>query len=185
MARFVSDAAKTHNFIYNYAYNKGMEIIFMLTVMVIIGLLCAGMFAYGVPPTPTLPHVKRAALSLMPANPTHIAELGSGWGGVTRAIARKYPTAQITAYELSYLPYLFSKLTAPKGVSVLRADFMKADLSKYDMLYAYLTPTHMQALKPHVKSGSVIVSAAFAIDGWTPDAQVKTGITPIYRYTAP
>lgn len=157
----------------------------MLTVMAIIAALCAGMFAYGVPPVPTLPHVKKSALSLMPNDPQKIAELGAGWGGMTRALHRKFPNAQITAYELSFLPYLFCKLTTPKGVTVLRANFMQADLTQFDTLYAYLTPTHMTALKPHLKSGSTLISAAFAVDGWTPDKTVKTGLTPIYRYTVP
>ncbi len=45
-----------------------------------------------------------------PRPPRRIYELGSGWGGLSRHIAREHPDISVTGIERSLIPYLFSRL---------------------------------------------------------------------------
>jgi hypothetical protein len=132
-------------------------------------------------PTPTLPAVSRAALKLValythPAKIGHVAELGCGWGGMLLALARAFPHSILTGYELAFWPRLTSRLrtyTRRRRIRVTRRNFFTDDLARFDLVYCYLSPWHMAELKPKLEAtrpGTVIVSNAFAIPGWTPAA---------------
>ena len=62
---------------------------------------------------------------------------------------------------------------------MIRADFWRHDLSRYDAVYAFLSPGPMTALWRQSKSrdapGSLFISNSFAFQGVEPDAVVPLG----------
>jgi len=123
----------------------------------------------------------------------HIIELGSGWGTLLFALARKYPNRQIIAYELSWLPWLFTVLYTTvmrlKNIVILRQNFLTAELPEASLLICYLHPKAMSALayKLDIQSQQHynLISSTFAL----PNVKALQTIrlddlhqTPIYIY---
>ncbi len=147
-------------------------------------------------PAPTLPAVRKAMMlalkKYLKKTDGNIAEIGSGWGGLLFAIAQKFPEAQVFGYELSLLPYWVTKLRLcchRKNITVERKDFFKEDFRGFDAVICYLSPHHMQELKPkfeaELKTGALVISNAFAIPGWTPIETLQGGSLlkiPVYVY---
>jgi len=162
-------------------------------------LICFGMvfsivlwsLRMGIAPMPTTQKAKRALLSLLPPECEGVVyELGSGWGNLAWALAKRYPKAQIRAYEMSPIPYFFAKLcfSAP-NLHYFRRDFRDISLKNADLIVCYLYPGAMQQLKvkfeQELKPGTFIASNTFAIPGWKPEKAVKLDDlyrTPIYLY---
>lgn len=152
----------------------------LLLLFILIVLVC--FFYEGkarISPTPVLPWVRRRALGMVPDRFScdgvyRIADLGCGWGAFISALARRFRVADITGYEISPFPYAVSfvkSLFLGRRVRVVRRSFFDDDLSGYDLVMCYLSPYHMEALKPQLlglKPGSAVVSCSFAIPGWEP-----------------
>ncbi|MDD4973142.1 MAG: hypothetical protein PHY93_02270 [Bacteriovorax sp.] len=100
-------------------------------------------------------------------------DLGSGLGGVVRAIAEKKVTSVgvETAPLLWVLSSLASILTF-KG-NILRQNIWNTKLHEYDVVYAFLSPAIMSKLfykvKTEMKAGSLFVSNSFEVVGTEPD----------------
>lgn len=158
-----------------------MSSLIILGGITVIFALYVSMERLHVAPTPTLPAVRKAALELMNGlNPKHIAELGSGWGGMMTRLSKTFPNAKVTGYERSFIPYIVSKLM---GHDVRRTDLFAADLGNVDLVFCYLSPWHMERLQ--FKPGTTIVSASFPIPNKTPsDTRIVKGIVdiPVYLY---
>ena len=101
-----------------------------------------------------------------------VLDLGSGLGGVVRALAR----AGIDAKGVEYSPMLALLSNAWcrwLGLGqVSRGDMWQAELSQVDMVYVFLSPVPMtrlwQKACAEMKSGSLLVSNSFAIEGVEP-----------------
>lgn len=76
------------------------------------------------------------------------AELGAGSGSLARQIAKRYPTNQIYAYEISYLPFLIGSLLAGRqpNLSFIRGDINKADLQLVDTFFIYTNRESLQTI---------------------------------------
>ena len=130
-----------------------------------------------------------------------IVELGSGWGNLLIALARRYPQHQIVGYEISWLPWLVSlllvRLYRLNNVQVLRKNFLKQDLSKASVLVCYLYPGAMQAISEKLlaEQGAdndvcdpgtrFLISNNFALPGFQPGETVKAKDfyqSPVYLY---
>ncbi|MGE4313161.1 MAG: class I SAM-dependent methyltransferase [Pseudobdellovibrionaceae bacterium] len=172
----------------------------MMLVFTVIGMTLWGEKRARVPAAPTLPHVKREALRLLTLHsdkekPYRIAELGCGWGGILKALAKSFPNAHVTGYEMSLWPRMLARMRcifSGKRIDIHGSDFYEADLTQFDMIYCYLSPNHMAALKSHFEtcgSGTLIVSNAFAVPEWVPTevTTVKSLFVtiPIYLYRMP
>ena len=146
----------------------------------------------GVGPVASVRHLRRTVIGLIKGQgPKNVIELGSGWGGMTRRLARTFPDAYVTGYEQSWLPLAVSKIALmfmPR-VRIINADIFTLDLSNADLIFCYLTPWHMQQLLPkfdrELKAGAFVVSAAFPMLDKTPETQViSKGLIdiPVYLY---
>lgn len=147
-------------------------------------------------PAPTLPWVKRKVLSLFKEFLNQgctgkIAELGCGWGGITTSLAKQYPKAEIHGYEISYIPYLFTKIRClrfGKRVKIYNKDIFKQDMSQYNGIFLYLSPKLISKLKPHIEKcakDTIVVSNGFVIPDWNPIKKLETNIgvhIPIFCY---
>ncbi len=150
-----------------------------------------------IPPVPTLPWVKKKILQLLLKHsnkdaPLKIAELGSGWGGVTFQLAKKFPNAHVTGFEISPFPYWYSKIRqtlSHKKVNFTKNSFYDVNLSDFDVIICYLSPQHMAWLKDkfedELKSDTLIISNAFPILDWPTIDEDETNIfvkIPVFVY---
>ena len=122
-----------------------------------------------------------------------IVDLGSGWGTLVVALARKYPHRKVIGYEISFVPWLYSVIR--KSVSGLdnlnlhRRDFLDADLSEASVLICYLFPGGMVSLEDKLDRDNVrnvlIVSSTFALPSSEPVKVIRVKDiyrTPVYLY---
>ena len=121
-----------------------------------------------------------------------IIDLGSGWGTLVVAFARKYPHKQVIGYELSLLPWFFSvlrkNLLGLSNLHIYRRNFFNADLKAAGLLVCYLFPKGMSKLKQKLNVDDIhvnIVSNTFVVPD--SDAIMKISLddtfhTPIYFY---
>jgi hypothetical protein len=170
---------------------------------VAIALLLGYTIRTGISPVPTTPRVAAEIFILCPPGsllpPTAggvVYELGSGWGNLAIALAKRFPERAVVGYELSPLPWLASRLTLrlwPRANLVLRrADFLAADLGDAALVVCYLYPGAMRRLRDklerELQAGALVVSSAFPVPGWRP-AAVRLAAdqyeTPVYLYRMP
>lgn len=122
-----------------------------------------------------------------------LIDLGSGWGTLVIAVARKYPDRQVIGYELSWFPWLVSVIRKSvlrlDNLSLYRQDFRKAELSSASILFCYLYPGGMvdlhNKLKREVFNEMLIVSNTFALPSCQPAEIFRLEDiykTPIYVY---
>lgn len=173
------------------------ETIAVAAALMAIALILIYTLRTGAPPTPTSPRVKAAMLALVPGDLTGtIYELGSGWGTLALALARRYPGCRVVAYELSPLPWLVSRLRATAAglanLTLRRADFHGASLADAGLVVCYLHPAAMERLRPKLEGelgpGAWVLSNTFAVRGWRPEAERTAGDlynSTVYLYRVP
>lgn len=98
-------------------------------------------------------------------------DLGSGLGGVLTHLARARPDGAYTGVESAPLPFLWSWLRIRfgrfKNCEVQWGDLWACDLSRYDVVFAYLSPVPMAQLwhkaRAEMRPGTVFISSTFAV----------------------
>lgn len=168
-------------------------------LMLVFTILASGSILYhtlrtGISPTPTLARARRAILAAIPDGQTGlIVDLGSGWGTLVVPLAARFPRARVRGYELSWVPYGFSRLRlAVHGFANLRLDcrdFFLEPLAEADIVVCYLYTGAMRRLREKFESelrpGTLVISHTFAIHGWQPEQIIRlpdTFSTRIYLY---
>lgn len=149
----------------------------------------------GIPPMPSSRKVRRAvieALCDLPAG-TRVVDLGAGWGGLMARIASERPDLAVEGYERSPVPYLVARIRcavirlrrrrgghwrrirrAPPGPrpQVHFGDFRKVGPRDGACYITYLSPEGMRWIRElferHLPRDVLLVSAVFAVRGWTP-----------------
>lgn len=122
-----------------------------------------------------------------------LIDLGSGWGTLVIAVARKYPRQQVIGYELSWFPWMISiirkYILRLNNLTLYRKDFKKADLSNASILFCYLFTGGMidlhKKLKREIFHNVLIVSNTFALPSYLPTKTTRLKDiyqTPIYVY---
>jgi hypothetical protein len=171
---------------------------YLSILVVAVGLLLAVSIVWttlrvGISPMPSSTKATQAILDLIPGNAgERFAELGSGWGTLALAVTRQRPEVQVVAYELSFLPWLWSiglaRLVGRRNIEFVRRDFFDADLDDADVVLCYLFPGAMERLAERLTqlaAGSIILSNTFRLPGWQPDEVVELDDlyrTRVYRY---
>lgn len=105
-----------------------------------------------------------------------VIDMGSGWGTLIIALAKKYPQQQVIGYELSWLPWIFSiicKFTLGlNNLTIYRKDFHKADLNSASALLCFLFSSAMAELEKKLTrdgiNNIIIVSNSFALPNSAP-----------------
>jgi hypothetical protein len=108
-------------------------------------------------------------------------DLGSGLGGVLIHLASVRPDGRYTGIESAPLPCLASWLRIRLGghhqCEVHWDSLWDADLSQYDVVFAYLSPVPMERLwrktRAEMRPGSVFISSTFAVPEQTPHETVQ------------
>ncbi len=178
-----------------------LDIVVLAGVLLAIGLILFHTMVTGVPPMPTSGGGRRALIGLLekppPDDPQGVVyELGSGWGGLAFALARRYPRATVRGVEVSILPWAASKLrlvVRPQpNLSFRHGDFHDCPLNDAGLVVCYLFPDGMEKLKPKLENeladGAMVVSNTFAMPGWKPERVARAGdiySSPVYLYRMP
>ncbi len=166
------------------------EVLIGLVALALIALVGVYTLVAKVPPTPTSRRVRQAMFDLLPADQSGtILELGSGWGHLAMALARRYPQARVIGYERSPVPWLASRLwllARPQPNLTLEwADFRRVSLEAASLIVCYLFPGHMGWLADRLGScsrpGVRVLSNTFALPGWRPTASANAD--DLYRST--
>lgn len=104
------------------------------------------------------------------------ADLGCGLGGPLAAIARGRPDVELHGVETAPLNWLFTQLRLLGRGRIRLGSLWDEDLSRYDVVYAYLSPAPMQRLwikaRREMPPGSLFISNSFEIPGVPPDEVV-------------
>jgi SAM-dependent methyltransferase len=125
----------------------------------------------------------RAVADLLPQERSFsFLDLGCGLGGVLASLARTRPAGRYYGIESAPVPFLLSWLRASLWARSCRinwGDFCDLDLSRYDVVYAYLSPAAMgdlwQKASREMRPGSLLISNCFAVPGVQAASTVATG----------
>ncbi len=151
----------------------------------------------GISPMPSGRSVVQSLLTLLPKDTQGtVVDLGSGWGSLVFAVARRIPQAQVVGIELSPLPYVVSRIRGAwvrnERISWRREDFFQSSLEDASVVLCYLYTGAMQRLQhtllEKLKPGTMVISHTFALPNWTPSQVVRVNDlyrTPIYVYHVP
>jgi len=173
------------------------DMAFLVTVVsgVSVSLLyCA---VTGISPIPSSSPAKAMILELLPENVEGtVLELGAGWGTLAFPLASALPGAEIVAFELSPVPWLFMlarmALTRPRNLSVLRRNFLKEKLENVSAVVCYLHSECLDTIRPKMEAelapGTLVISNTFDIPGWQPrdEHRLECSFCPrVYVYEVP
>ncbi|MEN8262487.1 MAG: class I SAM-dependent methyltransferase [Nitrospirota bacterium] len=171
-----------------------IEIILIAFILFAGISIVLGSMKTGISPSPSSGKGSRAMIAAVEDSGTGpIVDLGSGWGTLVIAFARKYPDRQVVGYELSLVPWIFAlirkKISGLSNLTLYRKDFRNADLSDIAVLTCYLFPGGMVSLKEKLEQDKIsevlIVSSTFALPSSEPTKVIHLKDiyrTPIYLY---
>ena len=107
------------------------------------------------------------------------AELGAGTGSVAVPLAQRLPALKIQALERAPLPWLITRWRCRllRNVEVQNKSLWQCDLTKQDLVFAFLSPLVMVQLgkkvRNEMRAGSLLVSSSFPIPDWQPEFVVQ------------
>lgn len=112
---------------------------------------------------------------------SQLAELGAGIGSVALPLARRHPLLRIDAWEKAPLPWIILswRARALSNLEARRSSFWNDHLNRYDIVFAFLSPLAMPALKKkaqkEMRPGTLLVSSSFPATEWEPEEVCKLG----------
>jgi hypothetical protein len=174
------------------------EPIIELTILILALAAVASVLGWylltGTPPLPSSPAVKQAMLTALPDKlEGAVYELGSGWGGMAFTLARRYHGCRVTGFEVSPLPWVFSRLRLllqPTPNLYFRfRNFHKVSQEDAVLVVCYLGPRAMEKLKlkleAELKPDALVLSIFFRVPDWRPASGHMVPDmhrTPVYLY---
>ncbi|MCW5623938.1 MAG: class I SAM-dependent methyltransferase [Burkholderiales bacterium] len=113
-----------------------------------------------------------ALVDLLPTDrPFRFLDIGCGIGTVLRALPSHRPNGSFEGVEIAPVPYLIARWRAAISgrFHVSRRDLWTEDLSRYDVVYAFLSPVPMADLwnkaRAEMRPGTLLISNTFPVDG--------------------
>lgn len=168
-------------------------LVILLAALLLIGLWTLVPVLAGLPWRAAAPERIRRALRLAQVRPGEtVYDLGAGDGRVLFVAAGEFG-ARAIGVEISPLHCLLvavrARLTgAGAQVRVRLGNFYTADLHDADVVLAYMTSAQSGRLRPHLehqlRPGARVVTIAFELDGWRPDAFDREAWLCLYRMPA-
>lgn len=174
------------------AWWRAIQFVFPIMVWLMLGLhLSAYVYLAGflitlsiywttfrtqVPFYPSGPRVWQRVEAMLPlGRPVNMIDIGSGLGGLVMHMAKARPESAICGMEVAPLPWLISIISARltgSAAGFMLGDYRRLDFSRYDIVFAYLSPAAMPALwqkaQKEMRPGSMLLSYEFDIPGATP-----------------
>jgi hypothetical protein len=114
------------------------------------------------------------------AEPFNFVDLGSGIGGVLTYLAQTHPLGRYHGVESAPLPFVWGWLRIKLGrhgcCTVRWGSLWDCDLSRYDVVFAYLSPVPMGDLwekaRQEMRPGSLFISNTFTIPDHPPQESI-------------
>ena len=107
-------------------------------------------------------------------------DIGSGIGGILFHLEGLRPDCHFTGVEMAPLPWLVSWVRSclrRSSCRLVRGDYNDIDFSKYDVVFAYLSPWVMGSLWKKVQSemrpGTLMLSCEFIVPDKEPDLIIQ------------
>lgn len=149
-----------------------------LGAFVLLALTSLGSLRHRVPLYLSSDAAVTAVAARLPRQPgLRVIDLGCGLGGWLRGMHAARPDLQLEGVELAPLNWLASRLRLGRGVEVRLGSLWDVDLSRYDVVYAYLSPAAMDRLwrkaRAEMRPGTIFISNSFAVPGVEPDEAVE------------
>ncbi|MHB1099717.1 MAG: class I SAM-dependent methyltransferase [Burkholderiales bacterium] len=152
----------------------------------LLGIIYWNTFRTRVPLYLTGKEVAMELLGRLPEGSFEFADLGSGLGGLLAMLAEEKPCGKFFGVEVAPLPFLIGKarcMTLP-NCRMAWGGYERIDLSRFDFVYAFLSPVPMPGLfekaEREMKPGSVLISNSFGVPGGEADETVIVGGNPLY-----
>lgn len=147
-----------------------------LLIVIVLTLIFWGTIRGDVPLFLSSSEVAQAIITLLQQEQAlTFADLGAGVGSVAIPVAKKLPETQIEAWERAPFPWLISAWRG-RGLSnyiASRRNFFSADFTKYDVIFAFLSPLAMpdvsEKIKREMRSGTLFISSSFPAPDWKPE----------------
>lgn len=100
-----------------------------------------------------------------------ILDLGSGWGGLCRRLAKRKSLNTVKGYEISIVPFVYSRciqiMDIFRNYTITRGNLFDVNVSQADAVVCYLSPYHMKRFEKEIvnmmKSGSILYSQGFPL----------------------
>ena len=152
-----------------------------LSAFIVLALFYWSTFRTRVPLYLSDRRARQALASLLPGQtPFRFIDLGSGLGDVPLFLEQRFPLGRFFGTEIAPAPWFISRVRAwltRSRVILMRRDYRKLDLGRYDVVFAFLSPAAMPALwrqaQTQMRAGSLFISLSFAVDGREPERVVS------------
>ena len=164
-----------------------------LAAFLFLALIYWSTFRTQVPLYLSSSQVWRALERLLPAAKPNsdfaFLDLGSGLGGVLTHLARVRPDGIYVGVEAAPLPFLWSwlrlRLNGHPNSRVHWGSLWNCDLSRYDVVFAYLSPVPMAQLwhkvRTEMRPGTLFISSTFTVPDQSPHETVP--VDDLHRST--
>lgn len=151
-----------------------IEPVWYLAAFLILALSSLGSISTRVPLFLTSQRAVEALAQRLPSSPgLRLVDLGCGLGGPLAGLARLRPDLLLHGVEAAPLNWLVSRLRLDGRARVRLGSLWDEDLSRYDIVYAYLSPAPMARLwaqaRRQMRPGTLLISNSFEIPEVPPD----------------
>lgn len=110
----------------------------------------------------------------------YFLDLGSGTGSVLQYLDQRFAFGMFHGVETSLLPFVISWVRSKLGKAqfqVMYKNMWQVDLSRYDVVYAFLSPQPMteiwQKVQREMQPDSIFISNSFAVPDVEPDEIIE------------
>jgi trans-aconitate methyltransferase len=175
-------------------YETTIELTGLVIALVAVASVLGWYLLTGTPPMPSSPTVKRVMLAALPDKlEGTVYDLGSGWGGMAFALARSYHGCRVIGFEVSPLPWVFSRLRLllkpTPNLHFRFRSFHKVSQEDAVLVVCYLGPGAMEKLKlkleEELKPNTLVLSIFFHMPDWRLESKhlvPDIHETPVYLY---
>lgn len=147
-----------------------LEIILQFIIIYILGSILYWTLKTGISPMfSSFSSSKYIAHRCTGFDQQKIVDLGSGWGTLALYIAKKNPDKTVVGYELSPIPFYFSKLLVlisnQKNLIFYKKDFMDIKFQSDTLYICYLFPQGMEKIEKKLIDDTIspiIISSTFS-----------------------
>lgn len=111
-----------------------------------------------------------------------VTDLGCGSGTLLIPLAKEYPSVQFVGYEYDWFAYLIAKIKTfyISNIVVYKKNFLKEDLSEYDLVLGYwisgLVEKLGNKLNEELKKDAVIISEIFEVPVLKPIKVIESSL---------
>lgn len=159
-----------------FTLQSEIEPTWFLTGFILLALTSLGAIRSRVPLYLSSPRAASALAARLPEH-AHLLDLGCGLGGPLARLNALRPDTTLQGVEAAPLNWLIARLRLLGRARIRLGDLWHADLSRHDVVYAYLSPAPMPRLwekaRAEMRPGSLFISNTFSVPGVEPDEVVE------------